>query len=188
MTPINPIDSDRYVGTVTLVTATHVNVNLPNSVPGREHRGTSLGAVGDFVFIDCERSHVLGRIVETRLPDGERLTVEPKVGDAGPVNPIGRVQLLATVDQQSNVLKRGLVQFPQIGDGVYLAEPRLLATLIRNAVSDKGDLTLSIRADRRGGRSGHLTTAGPPFRATLRRIRRHGRRKELDGRYPRRAG
>ncbi len=144
MTAINPIDADRYVGTVTLVTATHVNVNLPNSVPGREHRGTSLGAVGDFVFVDCERSHVLGRIVETRLPDGERLTVEPKVGDAGPVNPIGRVQLLATVDQQSNVLKRGLVQFPQIGDGVYLAEPRLLATLIRNAVSDKGDLTLSI--------------------------------------------
>lgn len=144
MKAINPIDADRYVGTVTLVTATHVSVNLPNSVPGREHRGTSLGAVGDFVFVDCERSHVLGRIVETRLPDGERLTVEPRVGDAGPVNPIGRVQLLATVDQQSNVLKRGLVQFPQIGDGVYLAEPRLLATLIRNAVSDKGDLTLSI--------------------------------------------
>lgn len=144
MIPANPIDADRYVGTVTLVTATHVHVNLPNAVPGREARGTSLGAVGDFVFIDCERSQVLGRIVETRLPDGERLTVEPKVGEAGPVNPIGRVQLLAAVDQRSNVLKRGLVQFPQIGDGVYLAEPRLLASLIRNAVSDAGDLTLSI--------------------------------------------
>ena len=58
----------------------------------------------------------------TRLPDGERLTVEPKVGDAGPVNPIWRVQLLAAVDQRSNVLKRGLILFPQIGDGVYLAE------------------------------------------------------------------
>jgi len=119
-------------------------MNLPNAAPGRELRGTSRGAVGDFVFIDCERSYVLGRIVETRLPDGERLTIEPAIGGDGPVNPIGRVQLLATVEQQSNKLKRGVVQFPRIGDGVYLAESRLLATLIRNAVADADDLTLSI--------------------------------------------
>ncbi|MBB3877805.1 ATP-binding protein [Sphingomonas pseudosanguinis] len=144
MTQVNPIDADRYVGTVTQVTAAHVNVNLPNASLGRERRGTSLGAVGDFVFVDCERSYVLGRIVETRLPDGERLTVEPKVGDAGAINPIGRIQLLAAVEQGSNRLKRGLVQFPRIGDGVYLAEPRLLATLIRNAVAGSDDLTLSI--------------------------------------------
>jgi hypothetical protein len=43
-----------------------------------------------------------------RLPDGERLTVEPKVGDGGTVNPIGRVQLLAAVEQRSNRLKRAL--------------------------------------------------------------------------------
>ncbi|GHD00101.1 ATP-binding protein [Novosphingobium pokkalii] len=144
MTPINPIEIDRYVGTVTQVTASHIHMNLPNAVPGRESRGTSLGAVGDFVFIDCERSFILGRIVETRLPDGERLTVEPKVGDGGTVNPIGRVQLLAAVEQRSNRLKRGLVQFPQIGDAVYLAQPQLLATLIRNAVAGSDDLTLSI--------------------------------------------
>lgn len=144
MTPINPIEADRYVGTVTQVTASYIHMNLPNAAPGREARGTSLGAVGDFVFIDCERSYVLGRVVETKLPDSERLTVEPKVGSASFVNPIGRVQLLAAVEQQSNKLKRGLVQFPQIGDSVYLAEPHMLATLIRNAVAETDDLTLSI--------------------------------------------
>lgn len=144
MTLANPVESDRYVGTVTQVTAAYVHVNLPNAAPGREHRGTSRGAVGDFVFIDCERSYVLGRIVETRLPDGERLTVEPAIGSDGAVNPIGRVQLLAAVEQQSNRLKRGLVQFPRIGDAVYLAESHLLATLVRNAVADTDDLTLSI--------------------------------------------
>jgi DNA helicase HerA-like ATPase len=144
LTSANPVDPDRYVGTVTQVTATHVHINLPNAMRGREHRGTSLGAVGDFIFVDCERSLVLGRIVETRLPDSERLTVEPKVGASNPVNPIGRVQLLAAIDQRSGVLKRGLVQFPQIGDSVYLAESRLLANLIRTAVSDTGDLTISI--------------------------------------------
>lgn len=140
----NPVESDRYVGTVTQVTASYVYMNLPNAALGREQRGTSRGAVGDFVFVDCERSYVLGRIVETRLPDGERLTVEPAIGSDGAVNPIGRVQLLAAVEQQSNKLKRGVVQFPRIGDGVYLAETRLLATLIRNAVAGAEDLTLSI--------------------------------------------
>ncbi|WP_144378033.1 ATP-binding protein [Mesorhizobium amorphae] len=144
MKPVNPIEPDRYIGTVTRVTASYIHVNLPNAALGREHRGTSLGAVGDFVFIDCERSYVLGRIVETRLPDGERLTVEPKVGDTGAVNPIGSVQLLATVDQQSDRLKRGLTHFPRIGDGVFLAEPRLLAQLIRNAVTDVDNLNLRI--------------------------------------------
>jgi hypothetical protein len=140
----NPVESGRYVGTVTMVTASYIHVNLPHASPGREQRGTSRGAVGDFVFVDCERSYVLGRIVETRLPDGERLGVEPAIGSDGAVNPIGRVQLLATVEQQSNKLKRGVVQFPRIGDGVYLAESHLLATLIRNAVADADDLTLSI--------------------------------------------
>lgn len=144
MTRLNPIDPDRYVGTVTQVTAAHIHVNLPNAAQGPGRRGTSLGAVGDFVFVDCDRSHVLGRIIETRLPDGERLTVEPKVGDTDAVNPIGKIQLLAVVEQRSNRLKRGLVQFPQIGDSVYLAEPHLLATLIRNAVAGTDDLTLSV--------------------------------------------
>jgi len=144
VTLANPVESDRYVGTVTQVTASYVHVNLPNAAPGREQRGTSRGAVGDFVFVDCERSYVLGRIVETRIPDGERLSVEPSIGTHGAVNPIGRVQLLAAVEQQSNKLKRGVVEFPRIGDGVYLAESHLLATLIRNAVADADDLTLSI--------------------------------------------
>ncbi|SOB79126.1 hypothetical protein SAMN06297144_0389 [Sphingomonas guangdongensis] len=144
MTLTNPVESDRYVGTVTQVTASYVHVNLPNAAPGREQRGTSRGAVGDFVFVDCERSYILGRVVETRLPDGERLSVEPLIGTDGAVNPIGRVQLLAAVEQQSNKLKRGVVQFPRIGDGVYLAKSHLLATLIRNAVADADDLTLSI--------------------------------------------
>lgn len=144
MNPTNPIDADRYVGTVTQVTAAHVHINLPNAAPGRESRGISLGAVGDFVFIDCERSYVLGRIVETKLPDVERLVVEPKIGGGGPVNPIGRVQLLAAVEQRSNRLKRGLIHFPQIGDGVYLANPHLLASFIRNAVASVDDLTISI--------------------------------------------
>lgn len=144
MTRINPINPDRYIGTVTQATAANVHVNLPNAAAVLERRGLALGAVGDFVFIDCELFQILGRIVETKIPDTERLTVEPTLGKAGITNPIGRVQLLAAVEQRSNQLRRGLPGFPRIGDSVYLAEPSHLATLIRNAVSDEKQLTLSI--------------------------------------------
>lgn len=144
MTRLNPINPDRYIGTVTQATASHVHVNLPNAAAVPERRGLALGAVGDFVFVDCERFQILGRIVETKIPDAERLTVEPSLGKTGMTNPIGRVQLLAAVEQRSNRLRRGLPDFPRIGDGVYLAEPRQLATLIRNAVANEEELTLSV--------------------------------------------
>lgn len=141
---INVINPDRYIGTVTQVTASHVHVNLPNAAAVPEQRGLALGAVGDFVFVDCERSQILGRIVETRIPDAERLTVEPTLGKTPATNPIGRIQLLAAVEQRSNRLRRGLPDFPRIGDGVFLADPSQLAVLIKNAVAKKDELTLSI--------------------------------------------
>lgn len=145
MTARSPIDPSRYLGTVIQVTAGQVQVNLPHATAQPERRGLALGAVGDFVFIDCERVKILGRITETKIPDGERLSVEPAIGKTPPApNPIGRIQMLATVEQGSNRLQRGLPLFPRIGDGVYLADPELLASLIRNAVAEPDELTLSI--------------------------------------------
>jgi len=144
MTLQSPIDPDRYVGTVTLVNASQIQANLPLATARPEKRGLSKGAVGDFVFVDCERVKLLGRIVEVKIPDAERLSVEPQLGTPASPHPIGRIQLLATAAQGSNRLTRGLKFYPRIGDGVYLAEPMLLAELIRNAVSDHDELTLAV--------------------------------------------
>lgn len=140
----SPVDPNLYLGTVTQVTASQVQVNLPQATARPEKRGLSRGAVGDFVFIDCDRVKLLGRVVETRIPDNERLSVEPQLGTSVETNPIGRVQLLAAVEQGSQELKRGIPVYPRIGDSVHLAEGRLLATLIRNAVAQKVDATMSI--------------------------------------------
>lgn len=157
MRPASPVNPDLYLGTVTLVTASQVQVNLPKATARPERRGLSRGAVGDFVFVDCDRIKILGRVTETRIPDGERLSVEPKLGATIEPHPIGHVQLLATVEQGSDTLKRGLPAFPRIGDSVYLADPKLMAQLIRNAVAKPGEATLRVgRIDAAEGVDIHL--------------------------------
>ena len=140
----SPVDPDRYIGTVTVVTATSVQANMPQAAAHPEQRALAKGAVSDFVFVDCEAFRLLGRIIEVRIPDGERLSVEPKLGQMTEPNPIGRIQLLATVEQGSNKLRRGLTAYPKIGDAVYLADPDFLSQLIQNSVARAGEQTLTL--------------------------------------------
>jgi hypothetical protein len=67
---LSPVDPDKYIGTVTLVTASQVQANLPHASAHPERRALAKGAVGDFVFVDCERTKLLGRIIEVKSPMG----------------------------------------------------------------------------------------------------------------------
>jgi hypothetical protein len=144
MARISPVDPDKYVGTVTAVTAAQVQANLPLASAHPERRAMSRGAVGDFVFIDCERTKLLGRITEVRIPDGERLTVEPHLGQAQTPNPIGRIQLLATIVEGEARLSRGVDTYPKIGDGIFLASANILAQLVGNSATTSGEINLVV--------------------------------------------
>ena len=127
MANISPVDPDQYVGTVTLVSASQIQANLPLASAHPERRALSKGAVGDFVFIDCERTKILGRITEVKIPDGERLSVEPHLGEVTTPNPIGKIQLLATIIDDDAKLTRGVNHYPKIADGVHSAGAPTLA-------------------------------------------------------------
>jgi uncharacterized protein len=124
------VDPDHFIGTVTYVGASVLQANLPQATARPERRRLSRGAVGEFVFIDCEQFKLLGRILEVRVPDVERLTLEPTLGTPPEPHPIGRIQLLATIDQASQRLQRGLKTHPRVGDGVYLASGNSFGDLI----------------------------------------------------------
>jgi hypothetical protein len=145
MTP-NPslVDPDRYLGTVTAVTALAAHVNLPLATAQGERRRLARGAVGDFVFIDCEHIKIFGRLVEVRVPESERLGLEPKLGSVAETHPSGRVQLLATVDLLSYRITRGIKAYPRVGDNVYLASGPVLALLLRNSTVSPSDLSLTL--------------------------------------------
>lgn len=153
MKTISPVDPDNYIGTVTVVSVGQVQANLPLASAHPERRALSLGAVGDFVFLDCERTKLLGRIIEVKIPDVERLSVEPHLGDFTPPNPIGRVQLLATVIDGDTKLARGVNTYPKIGDGVFLASAEVLAKMIGKSANTGDEINIPVGAVETGSRS-----------------------------------
>ncbi|MBR0684172.1 ATP-binding protein [Roseomonas eburnea] len=153
MSAISPVDPDKYIGTVTLVSASQVQANLPMASAHPERRALSRGAVGDFVFIDCERTKLLGRITEVRIPDSERLSVEPHLGASSTPHPIGRIQLLATVVDGDSKLARGVNSYPKIGDGVFQASAEVLAQMIGRSATMTGEISIPIGLIEAGSRS-----------------------------------
>ena len=91
--PPYPFENERYVGTVTQVGPSSVRANLP--LAGRSgnklHHGHRIagGEVGEFVLIACDELALFGRVLEVRLPERERLSVEPELGDHPELHPVG---------------------------------------------------------------------------------------------------
>lgn len=128
------IDPSKRIGTVTRVTASAVELTLPNALAALGRRGLAKGSVGDFVFIDCDRSAILGRVTEVGIPDRQRNVLEHQIETDPAVEPQGRVQLLATVSKTTRKVSRGINTQPRVGDGVFLAEGGALSNSIRDAL------------------------------------------------------
>lgn len=135
------IDPSKRIGTVTRVTASSVELTLPNALAALGRRGLAKGSVGDFVFVDCDRSAILGRVTEVGIPDRQRNVLEHQIETDPTVEPQGRVQLLATVSKTTRKVTRGINTQPRVGDGVFLAEGGALSNSIKDALEGdvKGD-------------------------------------------------
>ncbi|HEX4731209.1 MAG TPA: ATP-binding protein [Solirubrobacterales bacterium] len=121
------------------VTPRRAKVNLPYAadLDGQLHYGDRPGGgdVGEFLALDAGDVAVLGRLTDVRLPERERLSVEPKMGTSLPVHPIGNIQLLTSVPLDGSSVERGVTRFPQIGARVYSLDPKLVAWIVER-VSD----------------------------------------------------
>ncbi len=131
---VSPYDRQRYIGSVATVRPASVDVNLPlTPLPGSTHvAGYPLqrGQVGEFVVIEGEEHAVLGRLVETRLPERDRLTVEPTRDHDSKPNPLGVVQLLTAIDLETGQALRGVPISPRIGQHVFSAHPLIVKQVI----------------------------------------------------------
>lgn len=128
------IDGEKRLGTVTKVNASGIELNLPQALAAAGRRGIARGAVGDFVFIDCDRAVILGRVVEVQIPDRYRPALERQIEREPSVEPVGRVQLLATIRKTTQTVVRGVLVSPRVGDGVFEANGPALSRSIQAAL------------------------------------------------------
>lgn len=133
----HPFDDQRYIGTVTQVGPSSVRANLPTAGDSgsRLHHGLRVagGEVGEFVVVECDELAVFGRVLDVRLPERERLTVEPSLGSHGDLHPVGSIQLLATIDLSATKALPGISRYPRLGSRIYSAHPELVRWLIADS-------------------------------------------------------
>jgi hypothetical protein len=131
--PSYPFDPQRCIGTICEVGPNYAKVNLPNAAKpeGQWLHGNRLdaGQVGEFVVAECGELAIFGRLITVRLPEKERLSVEPELGSQREAHPVGTIQLLTTICLRDGRVMGGIPQFPRLGSRVYSAHPQLMKWL-----------------------------------------------------------
>lgn len=140
--PIDPFDSQRSVGTVIEVGPSTAKLNLPAAAEpaGQWLHGHKLstGEVGEYILIEAGEFGILGRLINVKLPERERLTVEPELGTQHAAHPVGTMQLLATLSIKDGAVSAGISAYPRLGSKAYSAHPVLLKWIAES--SQRGDL------------------------------------------------
>lgn len=143
--PVYPFEGGRAIGTVIEVGPSAAKLNLPYAAAssGQWLHGHKLGAgeVGEFVFLECGEFAILGRLVSIKLPEKERLSVEPELGAEAETHPVGVVQLLATVGLRSGVVTSGISNYPRLGTRAYSAHPKLIKWIAEASQANQGQLS-----------------------------------------------
>jgi uncharacterized protein len=128
--PVYPFDTQRAIGTITEVGPSLAKLNLPQAAEpsGQWLHGHKLsaGEVGEFVFVEAGEFAILGRLIAVKLPERERLTVEPELGAQRVAHPVGTLQLLATLSVKDGAVSSGISEYPRLGSKAYSAHPLLL--------------------------------------------------------------
>lgn len=131
--PYYPFDAQRLIGTISEVGPSYLKVNLPRAADaeGQVLHGFRVGSgeVGEFVVVEVGDLAVFGRITLVRLPERERLSVEPQLGESPETHPVGTVQMLTTVDVPTGVVEGGVTRYPRLGARVFSAHPDFLRSL-----------------------------------------------------------
>jgi hypothetical protein len=143
--PVYPFDDQRAVGTIIEVGPSSAKLNLPRAaIPSGQwlhgHK-LSAGEVGEYLLIEAGEFAVLGRLVNVKLPERERLTVEPELGTERTAHPLGTLQLLATLSIKDGNVSQGISAYPRLGSRVYSAHPALLKWIAETSYPTDGGPT-----------------------------------------------
>ncbi|UEC41848.1 MAG: DNA helicase [Methanothrix sp.] len=138
------------VGVVSFVKSyiAHINLRDAGTPSGTYFEGGRYGKgeVGEFVLIEGQRNILLGRIIEVRLPEGERQTINQDFAGSDDLDAIGHIQLLGSISMTDFHVTAGVDTYPRLGDRVYVAPHQLIA-LIPGLMTKTEDLDTPVQLE-----------------------------------------
>ncbi len=139
--PSYPFDSSWLIGTVVEVGPDFARINLPLAAQDepqlRDGERVGAGEVGEFVMIECGDIGVFARLTAVKLPERDRLTIEPKMGGSSNPHPIGTLQMLCSVPLAGGGPVRGIARHPRVGARVYSIPAPTVAWIAEHAGGDE---------------------------------------------------
>lgn len=125
----HPFTNDRLVGTVIEVEGSFANLILPEAqnLPGTQFgERVGKGEIGEFLIIDVGGLGIFARLIQIGV---HSFVASQSSHTASRNSPVGRVQLLSTLDLGGKTL-RGISKYPRVGDPVYSASEEVIRTVI----------------------------------------------------------
>ena len=142
---------ELFVGAVFAVEANDVRVNLQaaDGSSGLHFMGHRYGRgeVGEFVVIESQTSVLLGRVLETKIPEKERGRLRIVRSGSEGLDVVGIVRLLASASYDNLKVTPGVNSYPRLGDRVYSAPHEFIADLpilMEEGIASGGDVRLPI--------------------------------------------
>ncbi len=141
-------EDDRRIGTVVEIGADFAKVNLPLAAADgpqlRHGERVGAGEVGEFVMIESGDMGVFGRLSLVRIPERDRLSVEPGMKRGTGPQPVGTIQLLCSVPVSEGRPVRGIVRHPRVGAQVYSMHPDMIGWIAEHAGSSEDGSALRL--------------------------------------------
>jgi len=139
--PTYLFEPDRLIGTVVEVGPDSAKVNLPLAAADepqlRHGERVGAGEVGEFVMIEAGDIGIFGRLSLVRLPERDRLAVQPRMGASATPQPIGTVQMLCSVPVGGGGPARGIARHPRVGARVYSLHPEMVGWIAEHSGGDE---------------------------------------------------
>lgn len=142
---------ELFMGIVSSINAQTVRVNLSEAGnPSGSHFAGSRygkGEVGEFILIEGQQALLLGRVIEVRLPERDRRSINQEYFGPQTLDAIGQIQLLGSVRMDDLRVSAGVEAYPRLGDRVYAAPHRFVARiplLMEQKLDEEGQILLTL--------------------------------------------
>lgn len=139
----NIFNKKLFLGYVSKVNAGKTFIHVPSSTHlnkffhyGEKYHG---GILHSYVVVEGEHIGFIGRITSAEIPENERLELSTEAMKYNDFHPLLQIEILSEFDYFKIKFQKSIVNFPNIGSKVYIANNLLIKKYLLQ-IEDKNDI------------------------------------------------